>query len=275
VALEGGDFSKAETLARDVLRRSPQNVDARRRLIQIYLKQGRVDEAIEQMRLTLELTPDDCQGYCDLAELMLQSQRTEEATRLIEMALRLEPAHLQLLLMKGTLLEASHDWSGAQEVYYRILEQDRENGEVLLRLARISLAQKQPEQALPLLRQLLALPDLNPEQHRAAEASLARAYSLANRWDQTAEVLSQQQGETGSPDPDLLYRLAYAHYRAGQWEKARSTLSELQKIAPNNESTVQLASHLQGIQPTEPAGSSVLPAGHVVPPPTGYEPPRN
>ncbi|MFO1019679.1 MAG: tetratricopeptide repeat protein [Planctomycetales bacterium] len=238
-ALQKGDLDKAEDLVQDVLRRSPHNDEARRRIIEMYLQQDRLGEALEQMELAIKLSPDDCQIYCNLAALLMEQNRARDARKIIDLALRMEPANPRLLLMKGKLLEQDHNPVDAQEIYYRLLEVDRENAEALFRLARLSLENNNPTQSLPLLRQVIQHSETSAERRSEAEDLLATAYARTERWQQAAAVLEQHFCEK-TPGPDDLYRLGYAQYRCGNIDGAKATLQQLRELDPKSKAVVAL-----------------------------------
>jgi tetratricopeptide (TPR) repeat protein len=73
------------------VRLRPTYVDARINLGAGLAAQGRLDEAIEQYRQALRLTPDDAAIHYNLGNALLRKGQRAEAVRAYEEALRLKP----------------------------------------------------------------------------------------------------------------------------------------------------------------------------------------
>ena len=68
--------------------------------------------------------------------------------------------------------------------------------------------------ALPLLRQVLQSPDLEPDSHLHTQKLLALAYGRSARWEQAVAVLEALHCES-TPEAESLRQLAYAQKKAG------------------------------------------------------------
>lgn len=119
----------------------------------------------------------------------------------------------------------------ALATYYRILGNDPENPQAILRLASIEMRRGRAEQAVPLLRQLaMSSEGRKPEILREARLSLVDAYAKRERWDEAASLLGEIAGGEALSN-DLQYKPAYVRFRAGLSNEARQSLAEFLKCS--------------------------------------------
>lgn len=93
---ELGEEPKAVEAYRNLLRKNPRDLDARRALSQVLLRAGRLDEVIVEQRELVRLAPEEPQFVVGLCELLKQVGRPEEAERLAHEASTRAPQSLPL-----------------------------------------------------------------------------------------------------------------------------------------------------------------------------------
>lgn len=233
-------YQKAEGITLEVLRYAPSNIDGRKLLVTMYLEQGRIDQAIQEMRRILQLNPEETETLTELAMLLIERHRYPDAETVIDQALLVDPDNLQLLLLQGEVRERRGADRDALATYYRILGNDPENPQAILRLASIEMRRGRAEQAVPLLRQLAMSSEGSPEILREARLSLVDAYAKRERWDEAASLLGEIAGGEALSN-DLQYKLAYVRFRAGLSNEARQSLAEFLARAPHDPRGLELA----------------------------------
>ena len=182
---------RAEETCRDYLLMHPGCIDHLRLLGHALMKQDRLKEAEEQLRLALSLNADFPQLYEDLGSVLAMNGNYEEAIPLFEKAIRLEPrlplAHKKL----GQALAAIGRGEDADEQFEEYFEKDPEAGAVAIGANHLRSCRK--DEAIKVFRDVLRK---NPENVSAirylglayfreeknfeeAEAWLRRATSIA------------------------------------------------------------------------------------------------
>ena len=182
---------RAEETCRDYLLMHPGCIDHLRLLGHALMKQDRLKEAEEQLRLALSLNADFPQLYEDLGSVLAMNGNYEEAIPLFEKAIRLEPrlplAHKKL----GQALAAIGRGEDADEQFEEYFEKDPEAGAVAIGANHLRSGRK--DEAIKVFRDVLRK---NPENVSAirylglayfreeknfeeAEAWLRRATSIA------------------------------------------------------------------------------------------------
>ena len=79
LALRRRDFRRAEEKCIEALRHFPNNASAHAMLAEVYEAQGRLDDAIEWLRMALDLDPDNERMKRRLAELQARREERERA----------------------------------------------------------------------------------------------------------------------------------------------------------------------------------------------------
>lgn len=139
-----GEVREAADLYARLLRDSPVDIDARRRLIELLEAQDRFDEALEH--------------YLELAELYRQMAQIESAretlTEAYEQAQQVgagKGPRLRLLNMMGDMDIARLDWRRALEVYRSVRELDPDDPDARAKLIDLNLRLGQEDQAAEIL----------------------------------------------------------------------------------------------------------------------------
>jgi len=265
--MDKSKLEKAEGVVKDVLRQSPSNIEGRKFLVALYLEQGRFDDAIQQMRTVLQLNPQDTEVLTELATLLIERQRYGEAEGVIELALADDAGNASLLMMQGELRERRGADREAMSSYYRILATQPEDPIANLRIAEILVRQGRVAHAIPLLRQLIQNPETNETVAHSAQTLLSGAYATCQRWEEASEVLADLV-QSGEDSPDMLYKLSYAQFRAGETAAGKKTLGELLTRNPNDQRGLELADQfapqLFFNAPSVPGSPrvAVVPVGH-------------
>jgi tetratricopeptide (TPR) repeat protein len=99
-----GAFTDVETLWRTTIARNPTCSMAYNNLAAEMLKDGRLDEAMADVRMALRYGPENAAAYATLGSAMARLGRTDEACAQFERALEIEPNNVLVLTNLGSVL---------------------------------------------------------------------------------------------------------------------------------------------------------------------------
>lgn len=92
------------------LRYQPGYVEARLNLASVYMEQGRLSEAEEEVRRALKLAPPRADVLAKQGECLIRSGREQEAIPFLKRAILLDSANVQAHYYLGEAYAASQDW---------------------------------------------------------------------------------------------------------------------------------------------------------------------
>jgi tetratricopeptide (TPR) repeat protein len=107
----------------------------------------------------LRTGPDFLKAKLLLATVDFQEQRPDEALRLVDEVLKENPADVKAHELKGDMLAARKDFTGATGEYRVVLDEAPDNYQARLKLARVHLANNEPNLAKDVLKKTL---EMNP-----------------------------------------------------------------------------------------------------------------
>lgn len=256
-------YRKAEVIARDVIRQSPKNVDARKLLVTLYMEQGEIEQAIQEIRRILQLNPQEKETLTELAMLLIERRKYAESETVIDQALSVAPKDVSLLRMQGELRERRGSDSEALSSYYRILSINPDDSETILKIAKIEVRHGREEMAIILLRKVVNTSYTSTDLQTEAKLHLTEAYESLGRWSDATLVLSELV-RSSAATPDLRYRYAHALFRDGRAPEGKQALSEFLAQSPGDPRGEELAEKFSPSTTRSLAtrAEAVLPAGH-------------
>ncbi len=190
------DFSKAEEVFNDALKREPDSEDIRRAYAESLIAQGKMQEAREQLQAIVQSDPQSPMSYVRLAQLDMQMGNFDKARNELEQARTLSPDDPEIpyreAILEDTLGNDSKAISLLQEVLKKSEKPDGKYNPAeannraiyLQRLGAIYRAQNDYEKALATFQLVVALGDdqaprgealivetlqLNHQNHKALE----------------------------------------------------------------------------------------------------------
>jgi len=86
------------------VRQNPDDLAARLDLAHRYLDAGRVDEALEEYAVALELDPDDAEARAHVGMILYLADRPEEALASVDRSLATDPDYPEALFFRGVIL---------------------------------------------------------------------------------------------------------------------------------------------------------------------------
>ncbi|RKY39801.1 MAG: hypothetical protein DRP85_09530 [Candidatus Makaraimicrobium thalassicum] len=140
----------------------PKNYGVCEMLARYHINLRQVDEAVKLLNGymdTVRTGPDFLKAKLFLAAVDFQEQRPDEALKLVDEVLKENPADIKAHELKGDMLAARKDFVGATGEYRAVLDEAPDNYQVRLKLARVHLANQEPNLAKDALKKTL---ELNP-----------------------------------------------------------------------------------------------------------------
>ncbi len=189
-------------------------------LATIYMAQGKLDEAVDELRKVLDETPGHVEARLNLAGALARRGDTDAAVTLYRELLDQDASRLDAREDLGLTLGRAGRTAEALTVYDEGLALDGDwltgragRGHTLFALGRTADAERE-------LRAVLAV----DPRHLMALDSLGQLLVDAGRWDEAAQVLeSAVTMDPGAVEAAL--RLASVHERAGRPDKALEALT--------------------------------------------------
>ncbi len=121
--LELDEPERAVAYAERAVRIDPANGRARANLGTAYHQTGRVDEAVEQYLIALELTDDPAPVMMELVVVLIKEERFREAANTAESLVKLAPS-ADAYAQHGRALFKLADYAGSVEAYRQAVELD-------------------------------------------------------------------------------------------------------------------------------------------------------
>jgi len=202
----------SETLFRHALAVTTNNDVAENNLGIVFLRQGKVDEAISLLQAAVDLRPDNSPAHENLAKALLQKGQAADALIHYQKLLELQPDNIEVHNIVGTvLLQQGRIREGVEE-WQKVLAIQSDNGNALSNLAWVFATS--PDDSL---------------------RDGAKAVQLA----QEALRIS------GRRIPIIFRTLAAAYAESGEFSKAIDTAQQGIELA-NSQGNSSLATELQG-----------------------------
>jgi tetratricopeptide (TPR) repeat protein len=237
--IQSGHYRDAVTEAEDMLRRDPENIDARRILGRIYSRmigdaqQNRVNEdmlrkATEQYQKVVEKEPKDADAWLMLGRLYKFAQNSVEAQKAYNKALALDPNNEYALSGLAIAYADVGDTRNAVEMWRRLAEQSP-SPQTLRALANGYEQQKDYASAVEALRRAQELAPKDAEVKR----DLAEDLALTNK---TAEALKlyTELAATDPKDARTQLRLSQLYRQERNFPKARDAQEKAKALDPNS-----------------------------------------
>lgn len=226
--LRGGRLGQALEVIATVLRDQPKNPVLLGLKGLSLLQAGRAIEAKLIFRSLVEIEPGGVQAQYLLALAYRDAGNSAQFSERLAQVLRLDPTHFHANLDNVRLLAQAGDLSAARSGVDGLLQIAPENTEALDLSGTISLLEGHTGAAIDLLRRSL---ELAP----SATACLKLAYAQQRAGDGAGSRATLTEWLQNAPG-DIVVRMALAnkHLTAGELEQARSHYTKISLLAPND-----------------------------------------
>ena len=228
---------REEEQLRGILTHSPDNEGALEQLSQLYLEEGRPEEAITLLHDAASAT-DDPALYDLLGNAYTKANDNAKAQAAFGRAVALDPGEANHRRGLANAMLANNDYQGALEQFQKLSKTEPENAQNYLRISQIYRHMNQLDKSEASLMQAkkYAPGDLEVLYNEAL------LYEAQARYKDAIEVLSdaiagvKAQHDAGQPPPSalsILYeQLGMAHRGAGDYSSAERTFQEMEQLGP-------------------------------------------
>jgi tetratricopeptide (TPR) repeat protein len=145
-----GEMDQAIGLYERAMKLTPMDADARKRLIQLLLRQKKTEEAIQQYIALAD-------AYYQLAKLDQALKTYDDALSLIWKSPQLKSWEIPILYKKADIFNQRADWQGATATYEAIVAVDPDDARALRSIVDLYLKQRQSKRAMQTLDALLTV----------------------------------------------------------------------------------------------------------------------
>jgi tetratricopeptide (TPR) repeat protein len=233
-------IAEAEKLAKEVLQKNPNHIEAHILLGSVLFAQNQRDQALAELNRAIELDPNRVESYLSLARFYMSTQDGAKAEETFHRAIAINNnsalAHTEYgkyLVQLGKPVDAENELVKAVSVD----PNDRNSRFVL---ASFYLVNKQLDKAEVAYKDLANLDKDKPE----SQAVLGDFYSLANRPDEGIKIYQ----EILAKSPDYVqgrYRLTEILMQSGRTQEARTQIDELLKKDEHNRQALLLRARVR------------------------------
>lgn len=212
VLYEGQKTTRARTHLMRAIKLRPTDADAYLVLTQLWLDQGRVDDAVKVVEELGTAVPGEPVGFRRLG-LALAERNDAKAEKLLQRAVERDPGDLESWSALGRIHETAGKLPRALEAWEQALEHDPDNRDVLLNAGRLALRLKKVADARAYFDQVLAQ-GRDPE----IAVKVSFSYLAAHQLQLAAEVLDQARG--AGQEPRLHFYAGLVRERVRDFQRA-------------------------------------------------------
>lgn len=217
--LKAGKLAEAEDFLRATIEVSPSSYSARLLLASVLIQRGSITEAEGLYRHLISEYPTQIDAYRNYLRFLLTQGRLDDARQMVDSGLKSLPNNLTLNINKASILEGNGELDAAESIY-RSLNQRINSDIVRNNLAQIladSTDKKKQAEALQLAESL----PLN--QVPEFQDTLGWVYHRQGRHEEAVTLLEKAK-ESRPYDPYIRYHLGMAYLAQGKRDKAQLEL---------------------------------------------------
>jgi tetratricopeptide (TPR) repeat protein len=241
---------KAEDQLRGILSRSPDSTGALEQLSQLYLEEGRPQDAISLLQ-NAAASSDDPTLYDLLGKAYSKTGDNAKAEAAFSRAVALDPDEATHRADLAKAMLDTNDYQGALEQYQKLSQMEPDNAENYLRISQIyrHMNQLDKSEAAILQAKKYATSDGGTDLLEVLYNE-ALLYEAQARYKDAIEVLSdaiagvKAQHDSGQPVPSalsILYeQLGMAHRDAGDFASAERTFEDMKQLGPRSQKEGEL-----------------------------------
>ena len=216
---KAGRQDEAGRLYRQLLKESPNNVDAMRLLAGILANKSGVEEAEELLKKAISLAPDYALAVMDLGVIFQEQYRYAEATDCFQRAIRLQPNTSKPHFLLASTLAPAGRTLAAVDAYRRVLELHPQHAGAWLGLGHTLKTIGQQQDAIDAYRECIRVKLDNGETYWSL-ANL-KTYQLTDDDMQAMESSLDREAElTEQSSVNFLFALAKAREDSGDFDSA-------------------------------------------------------
>ncbi|HUU11226.1 MAG TPA: tetratricopeptide repeat protein [Phycisphaerae bacterium] len=223
-----GQWSKAAQAYAEAVKRAGKDNVPRKRLADVYMLDGKLDEAKAAIDAVLESNPNDVAALVVAGRIAARQDREAEAEKYIEQALALRPDYGEAKVRLAEM-HAGPDPMRALDLLSGVDPSDSSFEKAMLLRADINTRRVLLTEAILDLRRLL---DFRPTS-MAGRMQLAAKYIAIKEPGRAAELLAQLSKERLDKDPMLLVALGDAYMRAEKYADSLAAYEKARAAQPD------------------------------------------
>jgi tetratricopeptide (TPR) repeat protein len=213
VLYEAQKTTRARAHLSRAIKLRPADPDAYLVLTQLWLDQGKIDEAIKVVEDLGGALPGEPVGFRRLGLALAERGDAVRAERLLARAVERDPGDLEAWTTLARIHETAGRPEKALDAWSRAVERDPENRDVLLSAGRLALRLDRPTEARAYFDLLLSL-GRDPE----SVVKVAFSYLAVHRLTEAGAVLDGARRQL--EEPRLHFYAGLVHERVRSWAKA-------------------------------------------------------
>ena len=213
--LDKGDVDAAVTELQSVVTAKPDNFVARFNLGRAYYAKGDLEQARQQFESALKQRPDYMPARLALSQLALRRGDPDTALKLAQETLKMNPNSGISTLFEAAALVRKGQYDEGRGLLQKILKANPNQADTLLELAVLDLVQKHYKDSAESFRKAYAADPSNLNGLKGLSEILFAQNEPAKAVQVIADEVQKQPQRA-----DLKKELAYAEYRAKQFDKA-------------------------------------------------------
>ena len=219
-----GDLRGAELALRAALSRDSNLASARNYLGNIFLKQNRLDAAVQEYGEAIRLNPNLADAYYNLGLALHKQEQYQAAITAYRQALVVEPTMANANYNLGLALFQQGQNEEAIAAYQQSINLDKNNPNAYFNLGLALQEQGDTGKAIVAYREVL---QLNPN-NVAAYNNLGNLLAARGQTPEAIETFMQAIRQIPN-NPSAYYKLGVAFYKQGEYKKAQQVLKRAHK----------------------------------------------
>jgi tetratricopeptide (TPR) repeat protein len=240
--VQGGRLDEAAALFKNILsqldaavvpvqdlRRQTLYANAYNNLANVFLFQGRYDEAVAHYRLALNVSPNDPSLYNHLSYAYSKKGDGMEAEAWARHALSLRPIYPEAQNHLGIALGLQGKYPEAEACYWEALRLMPTFPKAYANLAQLCYLERRQDDAIEMANNALAQDANQAEPH----ATLAAVFIRQRKWEQALSECRQAL-QLNPHLPEALFNLASCHLEMGQFAEATQVCQDALRINPDH-----------------------------------------
>lgn len=228
--MEQQQYDKAIDLFRSVLEADETNEKAKKHLASIYLRQGKIDQAIKELEELRDIAPDASKIDFAIGQILFDHKRYDEAVTLFERLARKHPESESVRAMLILTYYKKGDLAAAKKYSRLVKPEDKGYEDAVLMLASILKDEGDLEGAARLLKENIAVA---ATRRPGFYAALADIFQAQNNVEQARRTFDQALAEY--PDEvRLLFQYSLFLDSIGDTDAALSRMEEVLALDPDN-----------------------------------------
>ncbi|RDH81012.1 MAG: hypothetical protein DIZ80_12880 [endosymbiont of Galathealinum brachiosum] len=228
-----GEFNHSKTLALQLLKKDPQNIDTLKLLGSSYHELRDYSAASKAFTKAVNINNQDITALSNLAGALKEEGKLEEAEKYFTSSLQVKRAQPAALTNYGLLKQMTGNLNEAILLHQEALNYDNQNLTMIYNLAFALSEQGSFDQSLEIYEQILKI---TPQNIRAI-CDVSQIYIKQKRLDEALSLLDNAKS-INSNDEHIHLNMGVIYKLKDQFENAEISLREALRINPNN-STAQ------------------------------------